>query len=132
MTKQNRKLAMIHIAKKQLGMNDDDYRSFLRQYNVSSAKELTPTKLDRALDDLAKLGFEAKKPKRAGTSPAIKNTPLLSKINALLADMKLPWNYANAIARQMYRQDLVNCHEAELHSIVVALLKRQQKESGNG
>jgi len=42
--------------------------------------------------------------------------------------MRLPWAYANALAKQMYKADLIQWLDAEkLRGVVAALVKHQQK-----
>ncbi|SEO97843.1 regulatory protein GemA [Propionispora vibrioides] len=53
-------LALIHVAKKELGLDDEDYRSILELYGgVSSAKFLTLEGFERVMEHLARLGFQS-------------------------------------------------------------------------
>ncbi len=93
-----RELAKIHIAKKELGMDDDTYRAMLMQVaGVSSSKDLTATGRAKVLEHLKASGFKGNKTykKRPNTAD---NSAQIKKIEAQLADMKLPWDYL--IARQ--------------------------------
>ena len=77
----------------------------------------------------AKSGFAGKP---ANVRPEM--VPLMSKIGALLADMKLPWKYAAAIAKKQTsaqgrgidRLEWLNAQQ--LHAVVTALVKRQEKQ----
>lgn len=52
-------LAKIHIAKKDLGMEDDDYRALLsRVTGKSSSKDLKESQMIELLDEMKKLGFK--------------------------------------------------------------------------
>jgi len=52
-------LAKIHVAKKQLAMDDDSYRAMLRSVGgVESSKDLTPTAASRVLKHLERSGFK--------------------------------------------------------------------------
>lgn len=58
---------------------------------------------------------------------------LMTKVEALLADMKLPWDYADGIAKRMYgvgcfRVDM--CDAKQMRGVITALTKRQQKKGG--
>lgn len=54
-------LALIHVAKKQLGLKEEDYRSILENYGgVSSAKFLTLEGVERVIKHLERLGFKSK------------------------------------------------------------------------
>lgn len=53
-------LAAIHVAKKQLGLDDDTYRAVLvRATGKPSAGDMTPAEHDRALAELRRLGFKS-------------------------------------------------------------------------
>lgn len=55
-------LAVIHIAKKELDLKDDDYRGILKVHGggVASAKDLTLTAFERVMKYLGILGFKSK------------------------------------------------------------------------
>lgn len=62
-----RELAMIHIAKKQLGMEDDAYRAVLWAIaRVTSAGDLDSAGRKQLLEHMKKCGFKARPPKKAG------------------------------------------------------------------
>ncbi|MBP5997443.1 MAG: regulatory protein GemA [Azonexus sp.] len=68
-----KKLALVHLAKKNLAMHDDDYRALLRRAGgVDSAKDLDPQGFAAVMVEFGKLGFEStaasekrKEPQRA-------------------------------------------------------------------
>lgn len=128
--KRKRELARIHCSKTELGLDDETYRDLLEQVvGVRSASKLDAVGRGKVLDRLRKLGAKGYRGKPHNmTSP--ERGPLLAKIEALLADQKLPWAYGDAIARQMFRRDrLTFCGVDQLNAVVVALTKRQQKEA---
>lgn len=99
----------VHAAARQLGMDDSTRRDMLAGVaGVRSTTELTLAACDKVLDHLSRLG--AGKPGRAklGRQPGqphnLDRVELLTKVEALLADMQLPWSYADAIARQQTRR----------------------------
>lgn len=52
------KLKLIHVAKRRLRMEDDDYRTVLRRVaGVESAKDLTEAKFHQVMEVFATLGF---------------------------------------------------------------------------
>ncbi len=130
-----RELAQIHIAKAQLGINDDTYRDML--FNVAgvrSSRELSATARMRVLQHLKEKGWKRKLPARVTHgAPKARNAsidPLISKISALLTEMKLPWSYAHAIAKQMWtRERLEWCKPDELRAIITALMNRMKKQN---
>lgn len=125
-------LAKIHLAKKQLGLDDDTYRAMLQAIGgVHSSADLTDQGLDKVIQHLTQCGAQfTKKPKRhIGKAPNnLNSVELMQKIGALLADQQLPWDYAKGIAKQMFRKDALEfCSGQELWAIVNALIKRQKK-----
>ncbi len=126
-------LAKIHMAAEQLGMDTADkdeaseYRSMLWTVaRVRSAAGLDWAGRKKVLDHLkscgAKLGFAGKP---ATVKPELK--PLMGKIEALLADMKLPWKYATAILkRQAGIERLEWASATQLHDVVTALTIKQR------
>ena len=122
-----RQLAQIHIAKKELKLDDDTYRAVLMDVaGVTSSKDLTSKGRRDVLERFISKGWENKKQRR-GKSPntARWKESLMSKIGALLADQKLSWSYANGIAKQMWGLEKIDwCDEKQLRGIIVALVKR--------
>jgi len=44
--------------------------------------------------------------------------------------MKLSWNYADGIAKQMFKRERLQwCNAAELRGVITALVKQQAKRS---
>jgi phage gp16-like protein len=126
----NNQLAMIHIARAQLGLDDETYRSIVRL--VSNGRESSAGQLDYAERKKLLEHFEARgwKNIKTATPTAAKRTnqPLVNKVGALLADMKLPWSYADGIAKRMYNRDRVQwCEAEELRGVIAALVKRQEQ-----
>lgn len=122
-----RELAQIHIAKSDLGLDDDTYRALLMDVSgVDSAAKLTAKGRKDVLERFISKGWANKK-HRSGKSPstAAWKAPLMSKIGALLADQGLPWSYANGIAKQMHKITKIDwCDEKQLRGIITALVKR--------
>lgn len=124
--------AKIHIARQQLGMTDEDYRALLsRVAGVTSSKQLTSRTLGGVLREFERLGFQPKPGNRTRGKPHnFKRMPaMIEKIEAQLADMGLPWSYADAIGKQMWgieRTAWVR-DEAKLRSMIAALHQEQKK-----
>ena len=57
-------LALIHVAKKELALSDEDYRAILGQYGVSSSKDLTMVGFEQVMAHLERLGFRNSRPGR--------------------------------------------------------------------
>jgi phage gp16-like protein len=101
------KCRAIHVARRQLELDDATYRATLkRAAGVRSSSEInTLAQADAVLDAMTKLGFQHK-PKitpgiRPGTPATLDKEPYLQKIEAMLADMELPWSYAEKIAENI-------------------------------
>lgn len=136
----NSELAKIHIAKQQLGMDDEAYRAMLWACGrVRSSKDLDYAGRKRVLEHLEKCGFKssAKKathPGRPHNMNSAARGPQLSKIEALLADAGREWAYADGMAKRMFKVERVAlCHEGQLQKLIAALVfdqKRRAKAQG--
>lgn len=124
----HRELAKIHIAAKQLGMDDDSYRSMLWAVaRVRSARDLDEAGRRRVLEHLRAAGFEGKRgsarPHRPHNLGAEDRGPQLTKIEAMLAAAGRPWEYADGMARRMFHVDRVTfCNPDQLGKIIAALV----------
>lgn len=124
--------AKIHIAKQQLGMDEESYRALLLRHGGNSCTQLSVAQLEQVITELKQKGF---KPKHAKTQGKPKNfySPsmpmMITKIEALLADMQLPWSYADGIVKQMY--GIERCawvrEPAQLKAVIAALHNLQKK-----
>lgn len=130
----SRELAQIHIAKKQLGLDDDTYRAMLWAVGrVKSSKDLDWTARKRVLDHLKRCGFKpqagkTKHPGRPHNADSGPRSPQLLKIEALLADAGRPWSYVDGMAKRMFHVDRVAlCHEDQLQRLIAALMYDQKR-----
>jgi len=120
-------LGKIHIAKKQLGMDDDTYRDMLFTIaRVRSAAQLDAQGRRDVLRHLRACGFKAERlrnyPGRPKNIDSEARGPLLRKIEALLTDAGRPWNYAQGMARKMFHVDQLEfCSQDQLRRLVAAL-----------
>lgn len=124
----NSALAQIHIAKKQLGLDDDTYRDMLWAVaRVRSSSQLDHAGRAKVLAHLVASGFKVSAPKLPTPGrPANMDTPdrgpMLRKIEALLLDGRKPWAYAHDMCKHMFGVDRVDfAHPGQLHSLVAAL-----------
>ncbi|WP_447588678.1 gp16 family protein [Aquipseudomonas campi] len=120
-------LAKIHIAKQQLGLDDETYRALLaRVAGVRSAKELNPRQVGAVLREFERLGFQpkpsAKRTGRTKPNPAAERKALVGKIEAQLSEAGRVWAYADAMALRMFKVAQVEwCNPDQLRRLVAAL-----------
>ena len=125
----NAQLARIHCAKKDLGLDDEGYRAMLRAVgHVESARDLDDGGRARVLDHLSRLTKGANYPGRPKANEA--ERPEIKKIEALLAEGKLPWSYADAILKRMYRVERVQFASPEQLVGLIAALSRDAERHG--
>lgn len=135
---QRKDIQLIHIAKQQLGMEDETYRDMLWSVaRVKSSTSLDYAGRKKVLDHMKACGFKPLN-KNAGKPANVKAdlAPLMGKIGALLADMKLPWAYLTAsrdgtpcMLKRIAGVDKLEWASAEqLQALVAALVKRQAKQ----
>ena len=117
----NKKKAVIHIAKVQTGRSEEEYRDILSRAGVTSSKDLTDAKFEIVMAEFKKLGFK-KKQKKSWKSISSKDR-LLRKITLLSAELGLDHKYADGIARKMFKVCLCAwCDAKQLRKIVAALM----------
>ncbi len=123
-----RELAKIHLAAKQLGMDDETYRDMLWAIaRVRSAKDLDEAGRRRVLDHLKSVGFKPKpgspRPGRPHNLGSEERGPQLAKIEAMLTSAGRAWAYADGIAKKMFHVDRVTfCNPEQLRKIIAALV----------
>ncbi|MBI9093160.1 MAG: DUF1018 domain-containing protein [Desulfobacterium sp.] len=99
------KIALIHVAKKQVGMTEAEYRDLLASVNVESSKALNTKTFADVMEQFKKLGFKTKSKRRYRR---VDNLPrgkqaLMKKLEAMLLDMDLPWAYADSITMKRFK-----------------------------
>ncbi|OON62304.1 GemA protein [Massilia sp. KIM] len=132
----NPSLAKIHIAKKELGLDDETYRAMLQQHGgVTSSKDLTPLGAARVLQHLEKSGFKPKVKASYGKrpNPPARRAALIRKIEAQLTHAGRPWSYADAMAQRMFKIVKVDwLDEEQLGKIVAALAIDAKRHPAQG
>lgn len=129
-----KQLAAIHAGKRDLGLDDDAYRLMLHTVaGVDSAADLDAAGRRKVLDHMRKTGWQKRPRKRIAEHPGVPHTidhdEMIQKIGALLADMKLPWSYADSIAKRqtgIERLSWVRDRD-DLRGIIAALHVEQEK-----
>ena len=131
----NNALAQIHIAKAQLGMDDDTYRAMLwAQARVKSARDLDHAGRAKVLAHMAACG--ATLGRTAPTFPGKPRNPpadraaQIRKIEALLADADRPWAYAVGMCKRMCRVDAIEFATPDhLQKLIAALTYDAQRRA---
>lgn len=130
-------LAMVHLAKKDLRLDDDMYRNLLKdRFGVGSAKDLTPAQLGLLLDQFRQLGFKPSK-KPAEVKKGRNTGRLLAKIEALLAAKGqdegrfVPLSYAEGLLKKMTGVEKLEWATPEdLRKVVAALSVHNRRHGG--
>lgn len=137
----NADLARIHIAKKQLGLDDDTYRDMLWSIGrVRSAGDLDFAGRRRVLEHLRSCGFKTvvKAPRPASgwewvNNAAEEKKPMLRKIAVLLRDAGRGKEYVDGMAKKMCHVERVEfCTPKQLHDVISALVRDQQRRAERG
>lgn len=128
MTSTNKKIliGVIKAAQQYLKLDDETYRSILvRMTGKDSAKKLTLDELSQVRDYLHDQGYPRKSPRKHGRRPSVPVTreSVLRKIEALLAEAKRPWDYAESMGKHMFngKQRLEFLTFGELTKLMQAL-----------
>lgn len=124
-------LAKVHIGKNDLGLSEQKWRNLILEVSknrTSSSKELKIWELEEVLKKLKGWGFIPK------TTVAEKESPDFSKLTHrlkhLLHLLKLPENYAEAMAKNMFQiSNLSYLQFWQLEKIVKTLEQRKLKAS---
>jgi len=127
----NAELAKIHIAAKQLGKTDEEYRDMLWILcGVRSAADLSPGGRKIVLEHLKSEGFKQKtkgKPKNMNEGGS--RTAQLEKIEALLTIGEKPWSYADALAKRICKvENMTFVPVEDLYKIITPLRKQAIRE----
>ncbi|WP_396331033.1 gp16 family protein [Burkholderia anthina] len=117
-------LSKIHIAKQQLAMTDDEYRTVLRSVaGVSSAKDLTPEGAHKLLKHFERCGFQPKRPNGRRPNVGGSREQRLKKIEALLASAGRPWSYLDGMVRRICKVDAIEFCDGEMLGKLIAALQ---------
>jgi phage gp16-like protein len=130
MNRRNQQLSKIHIAKKDLGLDDDTYRALLsRVTGQSSAKDLSPLQVAKVLSEFERLGWKAKQG-RDKPKPAADKAKQVGKIEAQLAEAGRPWEYGDGLAKRLYKVERLEWLDAKQLGGVITALAKDAKRNG--
>ncbi len=132
--KRGAELAKIHIAKKDLTLDDATYRAMLFEIGgKESAADLDQRGRRAVLEHLRQLGWQPqvkgrKKPHNLNAGRSSRSEQL-KKIEALLTVGKLPWGYADALALRICKVDRIEfVPSGELYKVITALRKQALRD----
>ncbi|MEO5363430.1 MAG: regulatory protein GemA [Magnetococcus sp. DMHC-8] len=137
--------ARVHIARKQLGLNEEEYRALLQGVTgKESSKGMSQKEMEQVLMECARLGWRPTAPAAAPASTATATppagrwlrrpgnwdnpdkNPMYRKLYALICANGWNWGYVRGTAKKMFEAQkgdvvLEFLTGAELHSLVSAL-----------
>lgn len=128
-------IAKIHVGIGQLGIDDDSYRAMLvRIAGVTTSTRMNELQLGMVLAELEAKGFRPRPAasKKSRPRPARDRAALRSKVTALLADAGRPEEYADSMAKRMFRIDSVDFLTADQLWRLVAALQIDANRHGRG
>ena len=125
--------ALVHVAKSQLGLTEDEYRELLSSVGVSSSTELNYHSFDELMNKLRACGFKplGGSQRASGVHSGLpkEKRPMLSKIEAILADLNMPTAYADRVAKKMFGVDRLRwCTTDQTWKVLQALIIFQNRK----
>ena len=129
------RIRAIHAACRAAGLDEEARHDLQRSLiGKASLSDMTLPELNTLLDHInGASGYTG----HAGKPKGIDADPQLQKIEALLADMKLPWAYIHkskavpSMVRRLTGKDRVEWADAAgKQAVIAALVRRQQKVQG--
>ncbi len=103
----NQLLAKVHIAKKQLGWDDDTYRDVMeRMFKVRTAGKLTPIQLVQLIEHMASVGFDSRKRVRSVGGASVSHETGKRPNADVVAKMRAQWLALYNIGAVKRPQDL--------------------------
>ena len=137
--KRRRDLAAIHAAAAKAGIDEETRRDMIARISGGRTRSSADLGADERHALLKALGGRSR-PARAGRGPGpgdLDRRAILTKVEALLADQRLPWGYAEAILRrqrgildQRISCPMAQSTDAELRGVIAALHRRGKIEEG--
>ena len=129
----NKEKAILHIAKAQLGMSDEAYSDMLESVGVSSSKELDFKRYRELMERLKAAGFRKvhKSAKKSGMDKKFprEKAKMLSYMESILADLELPWSYADGMAKRMFGSDRLRFLDGQqTYKLLQALIIYQERQ----
>lgn len=134
--RRRRELAMIHIIAKHFEWTNAEYRKFMLMYSQGrtfSSADFTAEERRVFINAAKRAGWKPvhKSARKSGmhNAPPEEKAPLLSKIEAILADLGLPWSYADGMAQKMFKVRFVRWLDyGQTRKLTSALIYHQRRQ----
>lgn len=130
------RIKAIHAACRSAGIETEERRRIQKELTgKTSLSDMSYAEVNCVLDHLNKAaGYQ----ESTGKPKSVSTDPQLQKIEALLADMKLPWAYIHrskfgpTMVKRLTGKDRIEWADAAgKQAVITALVKRQQKTGGS-
>ena len=130
-----KQLAVVHVAKKQVGMTDEEYLDLLGSVGATSSKDLDRKSFTVVMAHFKQLGFKSTSRFRPGnqndTLPA-ERRGYVKKIDAILQELDLGRNYADGIAKKRFGVEKVHWLKPDqLRAVMQMLIYHQNRHRKN-
>lgn len=133
-------LVLIHQGQSQLGLAEQPYRLFLQAaVGVTSSADMTPSQRKAVIQKMRECGAilhrtapkQVAKPGMKQFVPVDQLDRQIWSIEQLLLELKLPLDYANAMAKRMYKVDSITwLKPAQKRGLISALTKFAARKTG--
>ena len=134
-----RKIALVHVAKRQLGLDDESYRAVLaRGAGVSSSRDLDQAGFDRLMAEFERLGFRSEFGKQhLGNRRhwTMASAPQLALLRALWGEFTDGKGTERSLGKWLHRQGwasalrFLSARDAQK---AIGALRRMQERKGAG
>ena len=143
----NSQNGLIHVAKKQLGLSDEEYRDILSVHGggAGSSRDLSQEQFKMVMKHFERCGFkQLYKPRSdedhrleacATKAPDLRSLPrekqgVMALIGLTLGKLEKSWDYARGIARRMIGQERLEwCSKEELQKVLAALVYASRQDA---
>lgn len=127
-------MGLLRLAAAQVGM---DWKDLKARAGVKSSKEITNAVCDELMEHLKKCGFvyQPRVKGRPQPSKVQRNRQLyLDAIGVALGALGKNWDYAEGIAKQMFKLERVVWQwlsPEKIHKVQIALINQERREAGD-
>ncbi len=134
----------LQIMRRQRGIDDDTWSDMKASVGAASTRDLTPKQMNQILlrlDGHPRVGRDASRPWKPVHRSAYKSgmhvkppeskAAMLGKIEAILADLQLPWAYADGMASKMFGKERLRfLDDEQTYKVLQALAIHQRRVTG--